>query len=458
MKLYLKLPFIICFGFLISYEAFAEDCPHGKHACEVNRKVKETEQEILKMTDDIQNISIFDDKEGTKKERKTKYGLKALKDLAKTPTYALRGVTWPFGTLTRYLVETGIIEKIVDIVSNDERTLWVYPVFELGFGYGLGGGIGVQHTDLFNKNYKLAFNYKAHLNLDMSSDFSIGKPDAAVINGRDLSYNLFVSWKRFNSDNYYGQGIGALQSDHSIFKIGTLQWGGIVGYEILRRLTFGGGIFFKSILTGSGKDGLPSVDTTFGAGQLPGMRTYLLYFIPTVVLEHNTTDSLYTADMGGLQNITIARHQGLNRDDFDFNEYSAEILQYFRLWAPRHVLALRTKWMFRHETGGKIPFYELSSLDVFSPLHGFSSGRFHDRISAVFNVSYRFPVWNYMDGEFFFDTGRVFRNLSDISFKKYKYDGGIGIQIKTKNYFLARLQTAYGGEGVKVLFKTSQEF
>ena len=73
-------------------------------------------------------------------------------------------------------------------------------------------------------------------------------------------------------------------------------------------------------------------------------------------------------------------------------------------------------------------------------------------------MEYRFPVWDYLDGQFFFDTGRVFSTITDFSFKHFNYSGGAGLRFRTRDFFLMRLQIAYGGEGVALLFKTSQAF
>jgi outer membrane protein assembly factor BamA len=76
----------------------------------------------------------------------------------------------------------------------------------------------------------------------------------------------------------------------------------------------------------------------------------------------------------------------------------------------------------------------------------------------VINIEYRYPVWEYMDGQLFFDAGRVFDSIKDVSFKDFKYSGGIGLRFVAGEYFLSRLQLAYGNEGFRVLFKTSQAF
>ena len=54
--------------------------------------------------------------------------------------------------------------------------------------------------------------------------------------------------------------------------------------------------------------------------------------------------------------------------------------------------------------------------------------------------------------------GRVFHNPTDFSFKHFKHSGGVGIRFRTRDYFLLRMQFAYGGEGANFLLQTSQAF
>ena len=218
-------------------------------------------------------------------------------------------------------------------------------------------------------------------------------------------------------------------------------------------------MFVNNDWSANGENGHPSVDVTFPLSELPGFKKFIFYLTPGIRIEYDNRNHTAAPSKGGHHYFFIKRFQGLNRTDFDFNEYELQLLQFIKLWDERHVLALRTNWMFRHETGGsQIPFYRESSFDVYSPIRGFSSGRFHDRIRAVYNIEYRFKVWSFVDGQLFFDTGRVYHNMNDISFKKFKYAGGIGLRLRTKDYFLLRTQVAYGGEGIKFLVKTSQSF
>lgn len=56
----------------------------------------------------------------------------------------MKALTWPFALGANELIKHGVVRKIVDVVSNDERTFWVYPKLEMGFDASFGGGIGVH--------------------------------------------------------------------------------------------------------------------------------------------------------------------------------------------------------------------------------------------------------------------------------------------------------------------------
>ena len=74
----------------------------------------------------------------------------------------------------------------------------------------------------------------------------------------------------------------------------------------------------------------------------------------------------------------------------------------------------------------------------------------------IVNAEYRYPVWDLIDGTIFFETGRVFDDPGDFSFDDFKYSAGGGIQFFVRSFLLFRVQAAYGGEGLNVVFTAKQ--
>lgn len=230
-----------------------------------------------------------------------------------------------------------------------------------------------------------------------------------------------------------------------------------MGYEIIDHFSIIGRTSFEWDSCRGGKGG-PSVDTQFPPSEIKAFGDDLYYLSVGLSLIHDNRDSDIIPERGGIREISFDRYQGLNTTDYDYNEYNLKVAQFIPALMPRHVVVLRTAWKYQQQASIGIPFYRLAKFDVNSPARGFDYSRFSDRGSAVFNVEYRFPVWKFLDGQIFFDTGRVFHSPGDFSFKHFKYDGGVGLRFRTPNYFLMRVQVAYGGEGPKFLLRTSQAF
>ncbi len=432
-----------------------EECKEGEHACRVNRRVAKIEN-IIEETRETQQSKDIWELPGKEKDlhgaRKVGYYIAAV-----PTTYLFRFITWPTAIFADYLIKKGAVRKVIDVISNKERTFWIYPRLELGFGNGFGGGIGMRHYDLFDRNYQFFANYLVYLNLDQSGGFGIEKPDLTTVAGMPIGFRFETQLQHNKDSEFYGIGIGSSKSNESKYQIDSIYTLSTATFEPYRNLVFNVGFAFLADQTGPGES--PSVQTIFPMSQLPGFNRDISYFIPGISVLHDTRDATARPEKGGVRRGVFARFEGLGVEGLDFNLYMIELEQFIRLWLPRHVLALRTAWQYRQPTGGgEVPFFHLSRIDVYSPVRGFGWGRFRDRGSMVFNVEYRFPVWEYMDGELFFDAGRVFHTMSDISFKHMKFTGGGGIRVGTKDYFLFRMSLAYGGEGVKFLFKTSQAF
>ncbi len=102
------------------------------------------------------------------------------------PSYALRAATWPLGILFDTLEQKRVILRITDLLSNKEKTLWVYPVIEGGAGTNFGGGPALRYTDLFHDGYNLHAHYKIHINLNQYAGVWMGKSNAAELFGKPL--------------------------------------------------------------------------------------------------------------------------------------------------------------------------------------------------------------------------------------------------------------------------------
>ncbi len=375
------------------------------------------------------------------------------------PSYAIKIATLPIGVLLKFAEDTGAVEKTLNFLSSKDKTLWVYPIVEGGAGSGFGGGLGVRDTDLFHRGYLLGASYKIHIDMSQQAMISFGKPHAFELFGRPVSYSIGSKYQRGHEYNFYGIGNDSARSNQSLFGGNDINSGAAISIELLDNFSISPyfGVDAGNSRPKGGSSSLPSVQDTFLPAELNGFDKWVDYLDFGVRLAHDTRDSIEATEKGGLRDFTFMRFYGFNRSGYNYNHYQLEAKQYFRLFMPRQVLLLRANLVVNTPTGGgQIPFWRLATLDVNSPLRGFASGRFRDNDSLLFNVEYRYPVWHLMDGVLFYDTGRVFNKLSNISLDDIKYSVGGGLHFTIPNIAFFKFYMAYGGEGLNYIFGASK--
>jgi len=371
------------------------------------------------------------------------------------PKYVLQAVTLPLGIASRYAERKHVQQRVADFLSNDEKTFWIYPIIEGGAGSGFGGGPALKHINLFDEGYQLSAKYTMHVNFDQQASASLDKPDAFRILETPVSWSFAPQWERSTHQYFYGIGNDSQQGNQTQYLINETDiLGGIAAHPI-KDLSLGLLLGYSLATTGEGAS--PSIDTIFPVASLSGFGKWLQYGIIGLKIEHDDRNNKSLPETGGLRSLTLARYQHFGQGSYSYNQLKLELKQFIRLGRPRHVLGLHTGWTFQQESGSnQIPFYRLATLDVYSPLRGFKRQRFVDRNMAVFNAEYRFPLWSTVDGVLFGDAGRVFHNVTDFSFKGFKYSGGGGLRMRAMNLMLFRFDVAYGGEGVNFLFGMSK--
>ncbi|HTV25559.1 MAG TPA: hypothetical protein VMG12_42980 [Polyangiaceae bacterium] len=117
---------------------------------------------------------------------------------------------------------------------------------------------------------------------------------------------------------------------------------------------------------------------------------------------------------------------------------------------------------------GAIPFSELVWLGGAHPLRGFRDHRLVDRSAAVGTLTYRWPIWVYLDGNLHYAVGNVFgAQLAGFEPELLRSSFGIGVSsaASSDNPFEALLalgtrpfQDGGGVESVRFVFGTSAGF
>lgn len=143
---------------------------------------------------------------------------------------------------------------------------------------------------------------------------------------------------------------------------------------------------------------------------------------------------------------------------FGYTSYSVDAQFFLPLYAPYRVLVFRQYFTRVDPLGGnELAFFHLPILDVHHGLRSFERNRFRDRGILLYNVEYRYPIWQTWDAFLFVDAGQTFDEYSDI-FDEFEYSGGVGIRFMNRERLLFLLQVGFGSEGAEFLFSLEQQF
>jgi hypothetical protein len=115
-----------------------------------------------------------------------------------------------------------------------------------------------------------------------------------------------------------------------------------------------------------------------------------------------------------------------------FVRYGAGVGAFWDLNQRQRVLSLTATTRFVDPAGGGvIPFTELVSLGGTEPMRGLYPGRLYDRSSAVLDLSYRWPIWIWLDGSIHSEFGNVFGpRLDGFRAGRLRWSGALGVESK----------------------------
>ena len=156
------------------------------------------------------------------------------------------------------------------------------------------------------------------------------------------------------------------------------------------------------------------------------------------------------------------QHQSdIDDNRFKFHHYSVDAQAYL----PAFFLEKNRRFGVRVSldkmeplSGKEIPFYGLAVLGDAANLRGFDQNRFRARGSLLFNLEYRYPVWDTWDAVIFLDEGQVFDKYSDLRLDDFHWGAGFGLRFMTRTGFLLRTEIGFSRETVRALFQLKPNF
>ena len=370
--------------------------------------------------------------------------------LLAVPEVAWGGFVYPFKKLAIAYEQHDFMNRALDLFMNDERTAGVFPKFALGGTLSSGIGFTAFNNNLFRQNKEARLSYILATRENQVAELSYRDPS---LFGSQWFLDSNTFWLDFDESHFFPGGNRAREQDQTNFELKQVAWDVTLGRKLPGN--------FSAALTGrlliadaTPSDRLPATPVSV-AGNNISMTA--LAIEPS--LSYDSRDNPFRPTRGWFAEGAFTYTDQIDRDQFRYLGYRMEIQRYIPVFHGDRVLLLRA-YLAKQDTvgGGAIPFYELNLLDLNNGLRGFDRGRWQDRGALLFNVEWRFPVWQDVEGDIFLDEGQVFGDYHDIQLKQFRYSAGAGLRFVTNRKFGFRFQVAASEDGVLTLLRGNLEF
>lgn len=387
---------------------------------------------------------------------------------------------YPF-EIVRYPVRKSLV--YIEKHHVPEKIQWVYdslgkhgltPKFSLISLAQLKVGADVDFVRLLKqKEHFPDLVADAWISHSPENSFKVGsRVGVERIAGTGFRTQAYFQYENRPLERFYGIGPHSSLGEGHVYKREETNVNYLIGYkpDVTHAIDFKFG--YRNVHIADGRDG--------GAGRfnsgifkeengVPGLHgdEMLVYQLDA---KRDTRDQAGNATKGSLQRVGFSYNDGLFGSQANFFKYEAELSKYFSLGTPRRVLGLRTYAEHNSETNEDyVPFHQMARLGGFGTsdhlshtARAYDFNRFTDRSALIFNIEYRYTIWEYRDWKtdavVFFDEGQVFRRPADFKFRDFRESYGLGFRTSLAGVVLLSVEAAHGDEGTKFYVKSSTPF
>lgn len=414
------------------------------------------------------------------------------------PQYAWWALVHPLGEFTIYAEHTKIWVRYFDLFTNEDGTIGIFPVLQIGGETGHGGGGRFFHTNLFNKRKiftgqyvysgsKGQFGDGMYIHPQFLGTKWIWRIEGGYLQTRHKEANINAAFDHNDKSRLFEikqwDLISAFEWDlHQgpkapfVPQVSFTGWAGFANRD------------FQAVMGGTGAltdlGSSPQARITkglnqtykfysFGGKVLFDNRDYrapvktlshpINYRFPGRIIKDFGGDYYYYRDIayperGGMVSLEGAITTG--PDQVKFYQIGVSVAKYFTLFWKDRVLALHgrldkvTPW-----GGGFVPYTELVQLGGNESMRGYERGYFRGQGGVQFNVEYRYPIWDTWNAFLFWDEGQIFDHYADLDWNNFHTSLGGGISFRTEVGLLGKIKIGHSAvKDMLIGFTFQQEF
>ena len=275
-----------------------------------------------------------------------------------------------------------------------------------------------------------------------------------------------AGFRRRHNARFFGLGPDAPEQAISVYENEEFWFGASLSGRVGAGFSVEGDVFWSRIgALPSEVEEPPALERRFR--DLPaGFGRFSEGLSAGLALNHQTADGLARPTSGGTRRAKAAYFSSSDDLTPDFWTLRVELQQFFSLFLPHQVLALRgfVSWL-EADDGAPIPFQRLMTNDDPDLLRGYQDFRWRDRGMAVLSVEYRWPLWVWahtdgvgIDAYLLSDVGQVFGEGDDLALDNLTTSYGLGFRLTGRSDFLGLLELAWSDENFVVRIQGHQIF
>lgn len=387
--------------------------------------------------------------------------------------YPFELIRWPIDETLVFLEDHHVYKK-VDWIYEQMKNHGFTPRIRSLSGDSLGGGFEVESVKLAGLQDPFP-----NLHVDGSTLWTvshIAEYQAKIVQeeiaGRGLRAGENFKYENRGEEHFYGLGPDTSLGDGTSYRMERTTLETILGWEFLDTWDLQGKFAYQNVNITNGEDGgrgvIDEIFVKTGRQRIPGLGGDQILSWGLDLGHDNRDDSEWPTE-GGFERFHFSFNKGIESSS-GFFKYRGEAAHFFKLFSDRRVVGFRGVVEHNDEAGDReVPFFAMARLGGYGVYprygdthRGFRRDRFYDESLLLFNLEYRWTIWEYrdrrLDSVLFWDLGQVFGEWKDFQFKDFSSSYGFGLRAGFKGKVLLAIEMGFSHEGAEIHVKTRTPF
>jgi outer membrane protein assembly factor BamA len=343
--------------------------------------------------------------------------------------------------------EAGLIVPFLKTDSDGELKYLVAPMIVHNSIVGTRGSLNVFRYEPGGRETRFIGSYTERIERRLTFSYT----DPAFSQGR-YSLSFGASYFKNATARFFGLGQETLESAETNYTDVETRANWRFGVHLNEVTQISVGQRFRQVSLQRGATDLPYTGDQFSTVDGVQGETFILGHRAT--FYYDTRNNLISPTDGMAVTAYAEVNQNIRNGDHPmYSRYELEVKKLFPSESKRAILIVRAN--LQATIGDQVPFFEQSSLGGQNNLRGFGVDRFIDKNLVALSIEERIHLMRAKiagasaDFEIapFLDTGQVFNDYRDVTFRNYRMTPGIGFRGIVRPNVVGRVDYGYSREG-----------